>query len=458
MFENLSGRLTQTFRRLSGKGQLKEPQVKEALKEIRKALLDADVASAAVKEFIQTIREKAIGHTVATHLSSEQAFLKLVNEQLVELMGESHVGLELKVQPPAIILVAGLQGAGKTTTVAKIAKWLQETQKKTVALVSCDVYRPAAIDQLRTLSLEIQSTFIESDQQQKPTAIVQQAIQEAKRQQQEVLIIDTAGRLHVDNAMMDEIKALCKLANPAEVLFVVDSMTGQDAAKSALAFGEALPLTGVVLTKMDGDARGGSALSVRYVTGKPIKFIGMGEKLDALEAFHPERIASRILGMGDLLTLIEEVERKSDKEKNEKLAKKIQKGQGFDLNDLREQMKQMVTMGGMANLMDKLPGAGQLSNLAKSKVNDKELVRSIAILDSMTAQERRFPASISTSGSRKRRISVGSGMSIQQVNRVLKQHEQMQKMMKKMSGKGGVTRMMRGLQGRLPPGMLPPSG
>lgn len=456
MFENLTQRISKAFERFGSGGRLQEPQVKEALKEIRKALLDADVASPVVKSFINAVREKAIGHEVAKHLSSKQAFIKLVQDELSEVMGSQQAELDLKAQPPAVVLLAGLQGSGKTTTSAKLAKWLQETQKKRVALVSCDVYRPAAIDQLKTLSEQIQATFISSDPSEKPQNIVKRALKEAKQQQHDVLLVDTAGRLHVDNDMMTEIKEVCETVDPVEVLFVVDSMTGQDAARSAAAFGEVLPLTGVVLTKMDGDARGGAALSVRQITGKPIKFVGMGEKIDALEPFYPERVASRILGMGDVLSLIEEIERKTDAEKSKKLAKKLERGQGFDLSDLREQLKQMLNMGGMAAFMDKLPGVGSLSSEVKSKANDKEVLRSIAILDSMTPRERRLPNLIATSGSRKRRIALGAGANIQQVNKVLKQHEQMQKMMKKMRTKGGMGRMMKGLQDRLPPGMLPP--
>ena len=322
-------------------------------------------------------------------------------------------------------------------------------------MVSADIYRPAAILQLKSLANQLDIGFIESNQTQKPVQIVEAAILHARKQQQDVLLVDTAGRLHIDEAMMTEIKALYKVANPIEVLLVVDSMTGQDAVNAAKAFGEALPLTGIILTKTDGDARGGAALSIREVTGKPIKFIGVGEKVDALEPFHPERMASRILGMGDILSLIEQVESKVDKEKTEKLAKKLEKGQGFDLNDLRDQMKQMLNMGGMASLIDKLPGMHKLPQNLKSKVNDKESVRSVAILDSMTKQERRYPNIIANSGSRKRRVAAGSGTDIQNINRVLKQHEQMQKMMKKFSGKG-LAGMMRGLQGKLPPGMMIP--
>jgi len=455
MFENLTDRLSRAFKNLTGSSRLKEEHIKSTLKEVREALLEADVALSVVKEFVHSIQEKAIGQSVALHLSPQQAFLKIVNDELIQLMGEANVGLNLKAVTPIVILVAGLQGSGKTTTVAKMALFLRKEAHKSVSVVSADVYRPAAIEQLKTLAEEANVNFIESAITENPIKIVEKALLQAKQQQQDVLIIDTAGRLHVDKAMMDEIKAIHQTVEPTEVLFVVDSMTGQDAVNTARAFNETLPLTGVILTKTDGDARGGAALSIRKITGKPIKFVGVGEKIEALESFHPERMASRILGMGDILSLIEEVERKVDKEKAQKLAKKLQKGQGFDLQDLREQMKQMLNLGGMANLLDKLPGVGALPAGVKSKINDKELIRSIAILDSMTLRERYYPNVVANSGSRKRRIASGSGTSIQDVNRVLKQHTEMQKMMKKMTAKGGMSRLMRGLQGRLPPGMLP---
>lgn len=458
MFESLAERLTRAFKHLSGGARLKEEHITATLKEVRKALLEADVALSVVKDFIHAVQTKAIGQTVNTQLSPQQHFLKLVNDELVHVMGEANVGLQLNAVPPVVILMAGLQGSGKTTTIAKLAKYLKESQRKSVAVVSTDIYRPAAIDQLRTLATEVDTLFIESDPSEKPVDIVEKAILQAKKQQQDVLIIDTAGRLHIDTAMMDEIKMLAKVANPTEILFVVDSMTGQDAVNTARVFNEALPLTGVILTKTDGDARGGAALSIRQVTGKPIKFIGVGEKISALEPFHPERMASRILGMGDVLSLIEDLEAKVDKEKAEKLAKKLQKGHGFDLNDLRDQIKQMLAMGGMASIMDKLPGMGALPQNVKAKVNDKEIIRSLAVLDSMTAHERRRPIVLTDSasrGSRIRRIAGGAGVDVPTVRRVLKQHEEMEKMMNKMSAKGGIARMMRGLQGRLPPGMMP---
>jgi len=453
MFENLGEKLSKAFQHLRGAGRLKPEHIKETLKEVRKALLDADVALGVVKDFVHALQEKALNQSVATHLSPQQAFLKIVNDELTHLMGEANVDLNLRALPPVVILMAGLQGSGKTTTIAKLAKYLQEQHQKSVAVVSADVYRPAAIQQLKTLSQEVGMTFFESEPTEKPVTIVERALLEAKKQQKDVLIIDTAGRLHIDEGMMDEIKRLHKTANPTEVLFVVDSMTGQDAANTARAFNEALPITGVILTKTDGDARGGAALSIRHITGKPIKFIGVGEKVGALEPFHPERMASRILGMGDVLSLIEEVERKVDKQKAEKLAKKLEKGQGFDLNDLRDQLKQMMSMGGMASLIDKLPGMGALPSAVKSKVNDTELLRSLAILDSMTRHERRRPAVLANSGSRLRRVAMGSGSDVQAVRRVLKQHADMEKMVGKFASKGGMANLMRGLQGRLPPGL-----
>jgi signal recognition particle subunit SRP54 len=455
MFESLAERLTRAFKHLSGGTRLKEEHIVATLKEVRKALLDADVALSVVKDFIHAVQTKAVGQSINKDLSPQQHFLKIVNDELVHVMGEANVGLQLNAVPPVVILMAGLQGSGKTTTIAKLAKFLKENQQKAVAVVSTDIYRPAAIDQLRTLATEVGVLFVESDPSQKPVNIVEHAILQAKKQQQDVLIIDTAGRLHIDELMMDEIKILYKASHPTEILFVVDSMTGQDAVNTARVFNEALPLTGVILTKTDGDARGGAALSIRQVTGKPIKFLGVGEKISALEPFHPERMASRILGMGDVLSLIEDLEAKVDKEKAEKLAKKLQKGHGFDLNDLRDQMKQMLAMGGMASIMDKLPGMGKIPQNLKAKVNDKEVIRSVAILDSMTVHERYRPTVIANSGSRIRRVAAGAGADVQAVRRVLKQHEEMEKMMKKMSAKGGMARMMRGLQGRLPPGMMP---
>jgi len=416
------------------------------------ALLEADVALSVVKKFVDSVKERAIGQEVLTSLSPGQALVKIVNDELVEIMGQANESLDLKAQPPAVILMAGLQGAGKTTTAGKLAKLLQEREKKTVAMVSCDVYRPAAIKQLATLAGQVDSTFIESEVGQSPVDIARNALDYAKKNHIDVLLVDTAGRLHIDSEMMDEIQQVHAAVNPVETLFVVDAMTGQDAANTAKAFGDALPLplTGVVLTKADGDARGGAALSVREITGKPIKFIGMGEKIDQLEPFHPERMASRILGMGDVVSLVEEAQRKVDHKDAQKLAKKLNKGKGFDLEDLRSQMMQMKKMGGMGGLMDKLPGMGKMGDAMQSGAGDKEVDRMVAIINSMTVQERRFPAVIK--GSRKKRIAAGAGLQIQDVNRLLKQHKQMSKMMKKFKG-GGLKKMMRGMQGKMPPGM-----
>jgi len=385
-------------------------------------------------------------------LSPGQALIKVVNDELVAVMGDRHDGIDLNHKPPVIILMAGLQGAGKTTTVAKLARRLIEVDKKSVVVASADIYRPAAIEQLRTLSNEVKATFHPSDSSQKPIDIAREALLAAQKHNADVLIIDTAGRLHIDQQMMDEIRVIHDAVKPAETLFVVDSMTGQDAANTARAFGEALPLTGVVLTKTDGDARGGAALSVRQITGKPIKYIGSGEKTDALEAFHPDRMASRILGMGDILSLVEQAQEKVDHEKAEKLAKKVKKGKGFDLEDLRDQFTQMENMGGLASMMDKLPGMGAgASQAMKDPAQARQMKRMVAIINSMTPQERRKPEVIN--GSRKRRVAGGSGTQIQDVNRLLKQHKQMQKMMKKMGTKGGMANMMRGLKGKMPPGM-----
>ena len=452
MFDGLTERLGQTLRDIRGVGRITEDNIQDTLREVRKALLEADVALPVVKDFIEHVRQKATGEVVLKSLQPGQAFVKAVNDELVTMMGEQSTGLELSVQPPAVILMAGLQGAGKTTTVAKLARWLKENQKKSSLVVSADIYRPAAIKQLETVATEVGATFFPSNEKQKPVDIVKGAIKEASLKQLDVVIVDTAGRLHVDAEMMDEIKAIHKAANPAETLFVVDSMTGQDAANTAKAFDEALPLTGVVLTKTDGDARGGAALSIRQITGKPIKFMGVGEKLSALEVFHPDRVASRILDMGDVVSLVEDVQKNIDVAKAEKLAKKIKKGKGFDLEDFRDQFEQMNKMGGIAGLMDKMPGMGNIPAAAKNQVDPKNISRMIAIVNSMTPQERHFPAVIK--GSRKRRIAAGSGVQVQDVNRLLKQFTQMQKMMKKMGKGGGMAKMMRGMKGQMPPGMM----
>ncbi|WP_293759380.1 signal recognition particle protein [uncultured Paraglaciecola sp.] len=457
MFENLSERLGKTLKNISGKGRLTEDNIKDTLREVRMALLEADVALPVVRDFIGQVKERAVGTEVSKSLNPGQVFIKIVQSELESVMGQVNESLNLAAQPPAIVLMAGLQGAGKTTTVGKLAALLKQREKKKVLVVSVDVYRPAAIKQLETLATEVGVEFFPSSEDQKPIDIANAAIDFARKHFFDVLLMDTAGRLHVDGQMMGEIQALHKAINPIETLFVVDAMTGQDAANTAKAFNDALPLTGVVLTKADGDARGGAALSVRHITGKPIKFIGMGEKLDALEAFHPERIASRILGMGDVLSLIEEVERKVDKDKAQKLAKKVQKGKGFDLQDFKEQLEQMRNMGGMMSMMDKMPGMGNMTAQIKDKANDKSFVQMESIINSMTPGERTRPDVIR--GGRKRRIAAGSGTQIQDVNRLLKQFTQMQKMMKKMSG-GGMKKMMHNMKGMMPPGgaggMLPP--
>ena len=458
MFDNLNERLSQTVKKIRGQARLTDDNIKDTLREVRMALLEADVALPVVRSFIDKVRERAVGQEVVGSLNPGQALIKVVDEELVEIMGKTNESLDLKAQPPAVILMAGLQGAGKTTTAAKLAKLLKERENKSVSVVSCDVYRPAAIKQLEMVASEVGATFIPSDAKQSPIKIAKAALKVAKKSFADVLIVDTAGRLHVDAEMMAEIKGIHTAIDPVETLFVVDSMTGQDAANTAKAFDDALPLTGVILTKADGDARGGAALSVRQITGKPIKFIGMGEKLDALEPFHPDRMASRILGMGDVLSLVEDVTRKVDHKKAQRLAKKLNKGKAFDLEDLRDQMLQMEKMGGMAGLMDKLPGVNGMPAGLKDQANDKQVGRMVAIINSMTPRERRFPDIIK--GSHKKRIAKGSGVQIQDVNRLLKQHKQMKKMMKKFKG-GGMRKMMRSLKGQMPPGMgggMPPPG
>ncbi|MEM7207386.1 MAG: signal recognition particle protein [Pseudomonadota bacterium] len=452
MFDALGERLGKTIKSLSGQGRLTEQNIKDTLRDVRLALLEADVALPVVKSFIDSTREKALGQEVIGSLTPGQALIKVVNDELTALMGEQNESLQLNAQPPAVILVAGLQGAGKTTSVAKLARYLKERENKKVAVVSADIHRPAAIEQLRVLAAEVGADHIASSTEQSVTQIADNAIEHASKTFADVLLIDTAGRMNVDDDMMSEIKLLHAACKPVETLFVVDSMTGQDAANTAKAFGEALPLSGVILTKTDGDARGGAALSVRMITGKPIKFLGSGEKTTALEAFHPDRVASRILGMGDVVSLVEEVQQKVDHDKAEKLAKKIKKGKSFDMSDLRDQMQQMQSMGGLAGLVDKMPGMGNMMNAAKAQTGEKEMSRMIAIINSMTPHERRFPAVIK--GSRKRRIASGSGVQVQDVNRLLKQHLQMSKMMKKMS-RGGMAKMMRGMHGQMPPGMGP---
>ena len=453
MFENLSERLLRTVKNLRGQGRLTEDNIKDALREVRMALLEADVALPVVREFMERVRVRAVGQEVLVSLTPGQVLIKIVNDELIRIMGEANAELNLRAQPPAVVLLAGLQGSGKTTSIAKLARWLKERQRKKVLVVSCDVYRPAAIDQLRKLAGEVGVEFCPSTADQAPVAIAQKALEQARRQQFDVLLVDTAGRLHIDAEMMAEIQQLHTVLNPIETLFVVDSMTGQDAANTAQAFNAALPLTGIVLTKTDGDARGGAALSIRHITGKPIKFLGVGEKTAALEPFFPDRVVSRILGMGDVLSLVEEMEHKVDKEKALKLAKKVQKGRGFDLEDFREQMEQMQKMGGITSLLDKMPGLSVAPGALQDQAADREVKRLIAIINSMTPQERRLPDIIK--GSRKRRIATGSGNQIQDVNRLLKQFDQAQRMMKKMKG-GGMMKMLKSLQGKLPMGALPP--
>ena len=448
MFESLSDRLSHSLRSVTGKARLTDENIQDTLREVRMALLEADVALPVVKEFVEAIKQRALGQEVMKSLSPGQAFLKIVQAELEAVMGSSNEGLDLATKPPAIIMMAGLQGAGKTTSVAKLAKLLKERDKKKVTVVSADVYRPAAIKQLETLAAEVGADFFPSSADQKPVDIARAAVEHAKIQFSDVLILDTAGRLAIDEPMMAEIAQLHAAVKPVETLFVVDAMTGQDAANTAKAFGEALPLTGVILTKVDADTRGGAALSVRSITGKPIKFLGVGEKIAALDPFHPDRLASRILGMGDVMSLIEEAEQKVDKDKAARLARKVKRGQKFDLEDFRDQLQQMNNMGGITSMLDKLPGMGNMAQAAQN-LDMKMFSRMEAMINSMTPKERRHPELIQ--GARKRRITQGSGTQVQDLNRLLKQHKQMQKMMKKMKG-GGMEKMMRGLGGMGGPG------
>ncbi|EGY51591.1 signal recognition particle protein [Neisseria shayeganii] len=451
MLENLSSRLSQMSKNLRGQARLSEDNIKDALREVRMALLEADVALPVVKDFVAKVKERAIGREIADSLTPGQAFIGIVNQELAELMGTQNSSLNLAAVPPAVVLMAGLQGAGKTTTAGKLARLLKSEGKKKILLVSADVYRPAAIEQLRLLAEQVGVNFFPSDTSQQPVAIAAAALDYAKKHFYDVLMVDTAGRLAIDQEMMDEIKALHAAVKPVETLFVVDAMLGQDAVNTAQAFNEALPLTGVVLTKMDGDSRGGAALSVRQVTGKPIKFIGTGEKISGLEPFHPDRIASRILGMGDVLTLIEDVQKGIDEEVAAEMAKKLHKGKGFDLNDFKAQIQQMKNMGGLESLMSKLPGEfGQLSAQIPEGTAEKAMGRVEAIINSMTPKERSNPALIKAS--RKRRIAAGAGVSVQEVNKMLKQFEQSQKMMKMFSGKGmgKLMRMAQGMKGLFP--------
>ena len=452
MLDNLTNRFTSVFKNIRGEAQLNEENIKPALREVRLALLEADVALPVVRDFINNVKEKAIGHTITENLTAEQAFITVVNQALVELMGEKNSALNLASAPPAVVLMAGLQGAGKTTTVGKLARLLKsQDKKKKILVVSADVYRPAAIEQLRLLAEQVQVDFFPSDTTQQPVDIALAALDHAKRQFYDVLMVDTAGRLAIDDEMMAEIKALHQAVKPIETLFVVYAMLGQDAVNTAQAFNEALPLTGVVLTKMDGDSRGGAALSVRQVTGKPIKFIGVGEKIDGLEAFHPDRIASRILGMGDVLTLVEDVQKGIDEEIAAEMAKKLRKGKGFDLNDFKAQIQQMRNMGGLENMMSKMPGElGQLSKQIPEGTAEKAMAHVEAIINSMTPKERANPALIKSS--RKRRIAAGAGTTVQEVNKMLNQFEQSQKMMKMFSGSNmrKLMNMAKGMKGMFP--------
>ena len=448
MFENLSGRFSRIVQQLRGHARLTEDNIASTMRDVRMALLEADVALPVVKAFIEQVEAEALGKEVSSSLNPGQALVKIVQDELVHLMGDGQASLNLNVPPPAVILMAGLQGSGKTTTVAKLGKWCREKHGKSVVVTSCDIYRPAALEQLRVLAGENRLEYFAAGEGRQPVAIAEAALKHARTRFADVLIVDTAGRLHIDEDMMAEIQHIHRALNPSDTLFLVDSMMGQDAVKAARAFNDTLDLTGVVLTKVDGDARGGAALSVRHVTGKPILFLGTGEKISELSPFYPDRIASRILGMGDMLSLIEEVEEKTDKEKAQKIARKLKKGKGFDLDDFREQLRQMQNMGGLSGLLDKMPGMQQVP--AALAGQERELVKFEAIINSMTPGERRFPAVVN--GSRKKRIASGSGTQIQDINRLLKQFSRMQKMMKKLSRKGGMENMMRGLGGGMPRG------
>lgn len=445
MFKSLSDRLQGSFDKLKGQAQLTEDNIKTALRDVRMALLEADVALPVVKKFIADIQEKAMGEKVRKSLTPSQTFISLVKNALEDALGEKNESLDLRAQPPVVILMAGLQGAGKTTSTAKLAKFLTEREKKKVMVVSTDVYRPAAIKQLETLASSLNIDCFPSQVGQDPVEIARNALVGAKQKVADVLIVDTAGRLHIDESMMTEVQNIHKAVNAHETLFVVDSMTGQDAAVTAKAFNDALPLTGVILTKADGDARGGAALSIRTITGKPIKFLGMGEKTDALEPFHPERVASRILGMGDVLSLIEQAEQKVDHDEAKKLTDKLKQGKSFTLEDFKQQLVQMKKMGGVGAMMDKLPGMGKMSDNIQDKVNDKMFVRMEAIINSMTPLERRKPELIKSS--RKLRIAAGAGTQVTEINKLLKQFDQMRKMMKKMSQKGGIGKLMGAMRG-----------
>ena len=450
MFDVLSEKLIRVSKDLSGRGRLTEKNISDGLREVRLALLEADVALPVVRDFIKHINDLAPGKEIQNSLTPGQALIKVIHEELITLMGRQHEPLNLNTQSPAVILLAGLQGSGKTTTAAKLGHMLKQKEKKRVAVVSCDIHRPAAIEQLRTLAADNDLVWIESHEKETASAIAERALDSAGRQLLDILIVDTAGRLHMDEAMMQEIKAVHAVLTPIETLFVVDSMMGQDAVNAAAGFDSTLPLTGVILTKTDGDARGGAALTVKHITGKPIKFMGTGEKSTELTAFHPERIASRILGKGDVLGLIEEIEQQTDKEKAVKLAKKIGRGRGLTLQDFREQLGQLDNIGDLGGLLDKIPGLPKLPAATVSQIDKSRFIRFGAIIDSMTGKEKITPEIIN--GSRKKRIAAGSGVQIQDVNRLLKQFKQMQKMMKKLP-KGGMAKLMRNMGGRFPPDM-----
>jgi len=448
VFERLTERLSRISGNLRGQGRLTEQNIQEALREVRLALLEADVALPVVKDFIEQVRLKAVGQDVVHSISPGQMFIKLVHDELVRALGETQSPLNLRAQPPIVVMMAGLQGSGKTTSTAKLSRWLKEKHNKKVALSSCDIYRPAAMEQLKVLAGQVDAHYIDPENPGDPLAIARQALDYAKRHHYDVLIVDTAGRLHIDETMMAEIQQLQALLEPTELLFVVDSMIGQDAVRAAEHFNSALPITGVVLTKVDGDARGGAALSVRQVTGKPIKFIGAGEKVTALEPLYPERLASRILGMGDIVGLVEQAQEQADQEKAAKIERKLRQGRGLDMGDFRDQLQQMQKMGGIGAMMDKLPGMAGKADASMAQSQDKQMEHMIAIIHSMTPKERSHPDIIR--GSRKRRIASGSGTEVKDVNRLIKQFDQMQKMMKKMKG-GGAQKMMRDLgTGQMP--------
>ena len=446
MFEALTTRLSRTLETLRGRGRITEENIGAALREVRVALLEADVALPVIKTFIDAVKTRALGAEVAQSLTPGQAFIGILHRELVTLMGSTGAGFTLRAQPPVVVLLAGLQGAGKTTSAAKLARWLIETQKKRVALVSTDVRRPAAMLQLQRLAEQVQAHYVAADPAAPPAVIASAALEEARRGVFDVLIVDTAGRLHVDEALMEEVREIDRAVQPAERLFVVDAMAGQDALNAARAFGAALDLTGIVLTKADGDARGGAALSVRQITGQPIVFVGVGEKTEALAPFDPERMASRILGMGDVVSLVEQVHQQVDRESAERLARKVVKGKGFHLGDLKSQLEQVQKMGGLASLMDKLPTAAQ-KGAVSAEQGDRDVRRQIAIINSMTPRERVHPALID--GSRRRRIARGAGVQVQDVNRLMKQFQQMQRMMKQMRG-GRLRQMLGALQGKMP--------